>query len=625
MPRQPLSPSDHVIITQLERYNTDHACDLCGRADQSPVVVLCHNRTTGQSFHAARDCLRIHFGLNIERLEAQGKGLITTLDGLARTLALGDEVLVTSLTALDTVLEKFDSLKGFDSLAHVEAKGVLTAVRREESQASSGKLDSHLRRLRAYVLLQQDFRRHPQVFNDRWTAIHQLLRARREDSDLQQLTARAVSHRETLTLEEFYDLYLALGKARKAKIILRNEAVKPWCRPTREDYLSSLHDYYSFQASLHQEKLPRFKLQQQAPLGARLLTQAQTKKPYAFALSNPYPLRSPLDRGLLPNQDKILTRGARIAYAPELLTVDLGKNEEKELVYLKSCIVYYPDAWSQAYALWHKYGGDKGRELLEKLDESDFQFHTAKRPTRPKRARPSTTRTAKKSKSPSGSKPKSPPGSKPAPNRETAKQKITAAQLQLLSGFEATLDSPLSHREKQRVMPFTESAAREIVGAATTLNVSAIKLFHQECDAIRANRANLPAEPHKFGLGLPHFSQSDSLFGTEERVHSQTRTEKNLPRINHPTKTPLTKTPLMTSQRQSLLPKADYVVEGDKSKVEFAKLMAVQAGLTPLHVRGSLSDTNNWKAQLTLDFDQDGSPRLLENSGWIKVRDNDDS
>lgn len=117
MPRQPLSPSDHVIITQLERYNTDHACDLCGRADQSPVVVLCHNRTTGQSFHAARDCLRIHFGLNIERLEAQGKGLITTLDGLARTLALGDEVLVTSLTALDTVLEKFDSLKGFDSLA----------------------------------------------------------------------------------------------------------------------------------------------------------------------------------------------------------------------------------------------------------------------------------------------------------------------------------------------------------------------------------------------------------------------------------------------------------------------------------------------------------------------------
>lgn len=365
-----LLPTDDVTVVQWELYNDRHGCDQCGTRSKSTRVVLLRNERTGVEFRSAGDCLKYHFNESIEEFARGSSLLVRLLDGLISALSLDEEYAADTKTALSGALARFRSLEAFSCPASEAAMEVLRAASEDSQLASRGLLDDQLRQVMAYVELQEDFRRDPKRFDDRWRALHSHPIAWERTDWPKSLFERALHNRQDLSLEDFQGLLEGLEEARRFSPDLRNPAVPPWGFTTRDAYHEGLKEHYQFQAEIAPVK-QHYHAQKQEGLGGILLAQAERKDPFVFNLSAPRHVTSWFDDIALANQDTIEGRGAQIVWAATHRQGDIGGENRVEPAELLGCAVYYHDRWSEAYGIWSQYEGG-GRKLLEELDESPF-------------------------------------------------------------------------------------------------------------------------------------------------------------------------------------------------------------------------------------------------------------
>lgn len=365
-----LLPNDDVTVVQWELYNDRHGCDQCGTRSKSTRVVLLRNERTGVEFRSAGDCLKYHFNESIEEFARGSSLLVRLLDGLISALSLDEEYAVDTRTALSGALAHFRSLEAFTCSATGAAMETLRAASEEPQLASRGLLDDQLRQVMAYVELQEDFRRDPQRFDDRWRALRSHPIAWERTDWPKSLFEKALHNRQDLSLEDFQRLLEALDEVRKFSPDLRNPAVPPWGFATRDAYHEGLREYYQFQAEIAPVK-QHYHAQKQEGLGGILLAQAERKDPFVFNLSAPRHIISWFTNIALANQDTIEGRGAQIVWAATHRQGDVGGEHKVELAELLGCAVYYRDRWSEAYGIWSQLQGN-GRKMLEELGESPF-------------------------------------------------------------------------------------------------------------------------------------------------------------------------------------------------------------------------------------------------------------
>lgn len=600
--RVELLPSDDVTVIQWELYNDKHRCDQCGYRAKSTRVVLLHNERTGVKFWSAGDCLKHHFNESIEEFARGSRLLVRLLDGLISALSLDEEHLADTNSALRGALAHFRNLEAFSCSATEEAVEALRAASEDPQRASRGLLDDQLRQVMAYVELQEDFRRDPKRFDDRWQALRSHPIAWGRADWPKSLFEKALHNRRNLTLDDIQGLFEALEEVRRFTPDLRNPAVPPWGFATRDAYHEGLREYYEFQAGIAPVK-PHYHAQTQPGLGGILVAQAERKDPFVFNLSAPRHITSWFTNIALANQDTIEERGAQIVFAATHRHGDIGGENKIELAELLGCVVYYHDRWSEAYGIWNQYEGG-GRKMLEELDESPFD---------PPKISPA------------------PPVDDVGPDAEGASaddalehgtQSLTENQGSVTAASDNALrDTDIAQRLKRliadisdrRGTPLTEDDVEQLRshlidvviadlgGDAAHLSEAEARL-QQEIGRFD-HRGQDAAEP-------PHAERADTLRAKSEPV-DQVSEAFERPRSTPPISR--RRTEPQNLLRMRLRGKSTRVKQG----VEAAKAMSLQPSW-------SLFSTTNtdlpWEATVEVPEDQPELVSILENSGWRPIR-----
>ncbi len=295
-------------------------------------------------------------------------------------LHMSEESVANTRDALTHLIDAFGAFEAFECLAAEEAISVLQRAKEQADRASSGQFDSSLQDVLDYVLLQEDYRQDAILFGNRWRSLASHPVASDLRPQARAAIQRALQHREELTLSDFRELRQSLAQACGHKIKLRN-AIKPWESPDRTAYQARLKEHYAFEAETASPK-HRYRAINPGGLGEVLARSAETKSPLVFCLIAPKHVTSHFTDYHLPNQDTIKARGAEIVYAKNVRRHDIGGRNKTEVANLLGCAVYYYDHWSDSYALWHQYGGDDGRERLERLDATSLNPNQSSKASR---------------------------------------------------------------------------------------------------------------------------------------------------------------------------------------------------------------------------------------------------
>jgi hypothetical protein len=375
VPKVDIRPADLIIAKQLERYASEHWCDLCDVERKSERVVWLHNTRTNETFYAANNCLEHHFGVTIDRLEDESEELLELLDAGIRQLEATLDVEDDTGTALDLLLNRFDEFVSFECAAVREAKEHLQVLRNSPHLTTRGTYTKHLQDIQQLLVFQQDHRKNPKRFSDRWRALrtHPAKEAKRQPWP-QVAFGHVLEQPEVLTLKDVRALTETLKFASGYDVLLTTP-LAPWLFPSRQAYLAALDAHYLREAEEAVTDRPlSLSDKDQNRLGDMLLKHAEKQQALTFGLYTWHTPHLALERFTPPNWDTFLAltenlgryvkssiHAARIPYRGEL-----------RQAYACGVAVFVPNRWSNTFALWHAYGGESGRKELSSFDASPF-------------------------------------------------------------------------------------------------------------------------------------------------------------------------------------------------------------------------------------------------------------
>jgi hypothetical protein len=365
-----LQPTDEVRVIQFELYQRDHACQMCGGEQKSQRVLLLENLRTGERFHAAGDCLRFHFGLEIAAFYRAAGLYSRVLEKLSVLVGIEHEA-GASQAIVTAALVRLERLGRYQAAAVSGARELLERIERQPSSAASGQLDAALRELEALIDLQADFVADPERFEDRWRALDGHPRSDRLTGEQREAVQRAIHDRRTLHMEDHLRLVEALDSVRRSTVVLRAVSIQPWDYPDRASYQAALRRWAESQP--FNESRPRSYVvtsnSDQQKLGERLqrsLTERGGRRPATFWLTALEP--SQLERmGALPNEDTLVDRGAQITRT-QIVKFLLNPDDPTSRRVRQGVCIFYFDRWYEAYEYWYRWRERGGRAALEALD-----------------------------------------------------------------------------------------------------------------------------------------------------------------------------------------------------------------------------------------------------------------
>ena len=365
-----LRPSDQVRVIQLEWYQRNHSCQMCGAERKSQRVLLLENLRTREQFHAAGDCLRYHFGLEIEAFYRAAGLYRRVLEKLSAIVGVEPTHAGDTPAIVEAAIARLERLERYKVVAVSEARHLLERIMRQPAMAASGDLDAQLRELDALIELQLDFDTDARRFEDRWRALERHPNDDLFRADQRESIQRAVRNRHSLSLRDHAHLVDALAVAHRSSVPLRNAAIEPWNYPDREKYQNALRQWaavqphnerraqsYSVNSPKDQRKLEERLQRAHAARGDR--------RPIAFWLTALE--RSQLERmGALPNEDTLVGHGAQVERT-EVMQYHENLGDPTSRRVRQGICVFYFDRWYEAYACWFRWKEHGGRAALEVL------------------------------------------------------------------------------------------------------------------------------------------------------------------------------------------------------------------------------------------------------------------
>lgn len=367
-----LEPTDQVQVIQFEMYQREHRCQMCGGEQKSQRVLLLENLRTRERFHAAGDCLRFHFGLDIDAF-FRASGLYgRVLEKLALVVGLEPETAGDTNRIIAAALARLERLERYETVAVSEARELLERVVRQPARAASGQLDAELQALDALIELQGDHSGAPERFADRWRALHGHPVLDELSGDHRDAVERAAGGMRGVSLRDHRLLVEALESARRSPVHLRNPAIRPWDYPDRSAYQAASRRWAEVQP--HNERgmkaYAATSQRDQQRLQDRLqhaLEERGSRRPISFWLTALEP--SQLTRmSALPNEDTLVGRGAQITRTAVEVYYENPDDRASRRVRQGVCVFYF-DRWYEAYAYWFRWREGGGRTALETLDQ----------------------------------------------------------------------------------------------------------------------------------------------------------------------------------------------------------------------------------------------------------------